>query len=261
MRITPFIFMAAGLAVALFAPVVHAGGQDSSYADDDGRWHYRVAPYLWATGMSGDIGLGEQAPVGSIDASFSDVWDHLDIAGMLMMDARRDRWGIATDLFYAKLSMDSDAFVGQGFGTVDVDTRNKIVQLAATYRASSTATGHLDLVGGVRYSDVNTTFKVGSGPSLPDEVRATDSQNWVDGFVGLRGENRVSDRWALFGQLDAGAGGTDLSWQAIAGARYFLESGNSVDFGYRFLSQDYASNDFVYDVQMGGVFAGMSFRF
>ncbi len=213
MRISQSRLVAAGLAVAFFAPAAPAAaaaGQASPHDSQDGDWHYRVAPYLWATGLSGDIGLGEQAPVGSIDAEFSDVWDHLDIAGMLMFDAQRDRWGIAADFFYAKLSVDSDAYADAGYGTVDVDTKNKIVHLAATYRLSSTDAGHLDLIGGLRYSDVNTTLKVGAGPSLPDEARATDSQNWVDGFVGLRGDSRVSDRRGLFGQFDAGAGGTDL---------------------------------------------------
>ncbi|TQD51300.1 hypothetical protein [Marilutibacter aestuarii] len=261
MRSLRLLLMSAALAAPLLPCTARAAGASNDYESDDGAWHYRVAPYLWGTGMSGDIGLGDAGPVGSIDASFSDILANLDIAGMAFVDARRDRWGIAADFFYAKLSNDTNAFVDQGYGKVEGETKNKIVHLGATYRVTRTGTSHLDLIGGIRYTDANTTIKVGAGPSLPGGARATDSQNWVDGFVGLRGAAQVSERWGLFGQLDAGAGGTDLSWQAVAGARWFLQSGNSVDVGYRYLSQDYASNDFTYDLRMGGPFLGMSFRF
>src|SRR4026209_2796703 len=38
----------------------------------DARWHFVAAPYFWASGISGDVSIGDVVTV-PIDASFSDI--------------------------------------------------------------------------------------------------------------------------------------------------------------------------------------------
>ena len=50
-------------------------------------WTFKFAPYFWAAGLSGDIaqfGL----PQVSVDASFDNIFDHLDVGLMAIGEAR-----------------------------------------------------------------------------------------------------------------------------------------------------------------------------
>jgi hypothetical protein len=47
--------------------------------------------------------------------------------------------------------------------------------------------------------------------------RGTD---WWDGIVGGRVRYTPTAHWTIMGYLDAGLGGSDLTWQLAAGASY-----------------------------------------
>ena len=67
-----------------------------------GGWQVVVAPYLWAAGLSGDVGVGGRTA--QIDQSFGDILSDLDIGFMGVTEVRYDRFGVFSDLTYAKLS-------------------------------------------------------------------------------------------------------------------------------------------------------------
>jgi hypothetical protein len=65
------------------------------------QWEFRIEPYAWLTGIDGRTGIGPF--VTDIDQSFSDIFDHLDMAAALQFEARKGRLGLIADGFYAEL--------------------------------------------------------------------------------------------------------------------------------------------------------------
>jgi opacity protein-like surface antigen len=59
----------------------------------------------------------------------------------------------------------------------------------------------------------------------------------------------------------AGGGGSELTWQALAGVDGTFSKHLSAKFGYRYLDFDYDQDDFVYDMAMAGGYAGLGIRF
>jgi hypothetical protein len=50
-----------------------------------------------------------------VDTDFSDIWDELNIAGMVTFDARKDNWGFLGDVIYADLGK------SKSVGSIDID--------------------------------------------------------------------------------------------------------------------------------------------
>ena len=63
------------------------------------------------------------------------------------------------------------------------------------------------------------------------------------------------------GYVDVGGGGSDFTWQALAGANYAISPTMTAKFGYRYLKVDYHRDNFLYDVATGGPNAGIGLRF
>ena len=66
-------------------------------------WSFTIAPYVWGAGINGEVGAFG-LPTVEVDASFSEIFDHLDFGAMLVSELRYGRFGIATDLVFVKLS-------------------------------------------------------------------------------------------------------------------------------------------------------------
>jgi hypothetical protein len=229
-------------------------------APDTAGWSFELTPYFWAIAVEGDVGV-RQLPDVEVDASFSDIWDQLDFAFMGMFEARRNRWGILFDAFYADLSADTNTR-GPLFGKGELELVQQVHSLALAYRVIPRMPA-LDVVGGVRYVYTKTDLDLGSG-ILPGRSESR-KENWFDGFVGLRAELYVTDRWSWRAYADIGAGGSDLTWQALGTVNYRFSDKLQLQFGYRYLSIDYddgsGSNRFLYDVDFSGPYVGLQFRF
>ncbi len=96
---------------------------------------------------------------------------------------------------------------------------------------------------------------------LPTHVE--QSRWWIDPLVGLRGQVNFT-RW-LFAAAQADAGGfgagSQITWntQATLGVNFSRNIG--FEAGYRYMYIDYDKDNFLYDVNMPGVFAGLIFKF
>ncbi len=98
-----------------------------------------------------------------------------------------------------------------------------------------------------------------SVPSSP----VSGSKGWVDPFVGFRGQCRLSDRTYLAGRADIGGFGvsSDLMWNAYGALGVDISERLAVELGYRYLSVDYQSGGFAYDVATKGPFVGVRIEF
>ena len=86
---------------------------------------------------------------------------------------------------------------------------------------------------------------------------------WIDPLVGLRGQVNFT-RW-LFAAAQADAGGfgagsqITVNTQATLGVNFSRHI--ALEAGYRYMYVDYDKDNFLFDVNMPGVFAGLIFKF
>jgi len=97
LRLTQFFLMLTSVVLALagLAPLALA----EEKPDEKRGWEFRVAPYFWFVSMDGNVTAKGQKS--DVDTDFSDIWDELNIAGMVTFDARKDNWGFLGDVIYS----------------------------------------------------------------------------------------------------------------------------------------------------------------
>ena len=59
----------------------------------DSPWSFRVSPYMWFAGMSGDVGVNANLPVIDVDVDFSEVFGAIDWFPPPVMMAGEVRYG------------------------------------------------------------------------------------------------------------------------------------------------------------------------
>lgn len=254
-----------------------------SLADGDGeRWQFRVLPYLWlpALDASADVTLSRLetasgADVGPVDLSAAtdpgNYLSNLNMAFMLMGEARKGPWSIYTDLLYTSFG-DKDTKVRNvtgpaGFLRTEIN-RTARTELSATvwtlaggYRAIERGNFELDLMGGFRYltmdSDLELRLQGADGRFYRQRKVALDQDVW-DGILGVRGQILFpGSDWYLPFYADVGAGESDLTWQAMLGVGYRFDWGE-VTLAYRALGYDFDKNDA--DMTLSGPGLGVGLR-
>ncbi|MEJ1995867.1 MAG: hypothetical protein P8X75_11780 [Limibacillus sp.] len=226
---------------------------------EDGNWSFTVAPYAWMSGISGSVATVPPLPPGEVDESFSDILDDLEGAFLIYGEARKDRLFFMTDIVYTDVSA-SDSFGSGGFATVDVDQENFLIAGAAGYSVIEEPEYRLDLYGGLRYWSIDSTLTL-AGPANRRSI--SYSEDWLDPIAGARLGVPLGENWHF--QFTSGIGGfgigADLEWELFSTVRYQLSDWAWVGFGFRYLSVDYESGGFLYDVDQYGPVLGAAFRF
>jgi hypothetical protein len=251
--------IAALAAMAAFtAAALPAHGQEA--AAPGGGWGFALTPYVWFTGLDGDVGAISGLPAVDVDAGFDDLIEKADLALMLAVEARRGRFGVVADVTYLSLSADG-ATPGRLFGDAEVESDTVFATVAGFYRAVAGDGFSLDVFAGARIWYVDTEIDLGAG-RLPARG-AEDDDLWADPVVGLRGNARLGRGFFLAGAADIGGFGvaSDLTWQALGTLGYRFSDRFAARAGYRHLAVDYEDDGFVWDVELSGPILGASLRF
>jgi hypothetical protein len=252
--------------LTVFAPAVSA----EEKANEQSDWEFQVSPYMWFLSLDGDITVKGQKS--DEDISFSDIWDELNIAGMIAFEGRKDRWGFYGDAIYANLGKDKSG------KRISIDPSINVLWLTAGgfYRLGTwdlsdtpgkkTPAVTVDIFAGGRYTYLDITLEIEDFPNRKG------SEQWVDPLVGTRALWDFSERWAL--AMEGGVGGfgvgSDFSWHAwgLLGYRFplFSKENNAAVFaGYRALYQDYTDGKgddrFQWDVTLHGPILGLNIQF
>src|SRR6476659_1569847 len=75
-------------------------GQPAASQPSSEGWQVQIIPYLWGTSIDGRVGVGRLTT--DVDASFSNVLDHLHFAFMSLGDATwNNKLVLLTDLVYS----------------------------------------------------------------------------------------------------------------------------------------------------------------
>ncbi len=224
----------------------------------ESRWTYSITPYFWAARLSGEtsqFGL----PTVDIDADFSDIFDNLDFAAMLIGEARNGPYSLFGDLIYTKLGASRDTPLGLAADSADVEASTFAGLVGAGYSVLDGPSGRLDVVGGVRVWSVDTDISFNGG--IIGDATFSDGATWVDGLVGVRGNYAFTSNLYVTGWSLVGAGEADLDWDVMAGIGYRINDTFSATLGYRALGVDYSDDGFLFDVVQQGPIAGLTIRF
>ncbi|MFD2813388.1 hypothetical protein ACFSYD_00375 [Paracoccus aerius] len=144
------------------------------------EWRAQVTPYVWATGLGGDITPFTGAPTLSFEKSFSDVLEDLDAAFFLSAYARRDRFVLLGDLSYAASS--KSGLVPRGL-PAEAELRQRSLTVAAGWRAIDSGGLALDVLGGLRAWTIKAEISVAGARSAGRGTRISSTRSWRCGPI------------------------------------------------------------------------------
>ena len=234
----------------------------TSYAMNTGNaWQFNIAPYLWATGMSGTEGIGSSRV--HINQTFSDIWHDLDWGGMLWLDANKDNLGLFINTMYVVLSKD----VTDGPVSADIKNRFGIFSAGASYEVLRRGALAVSPYAGFRYTLNDTAVTLNTPLS---SLRATDNQHWTDPILGLKLLYNFTRAWSIL--LAGDLGGTNAndhySYNVVGLLGYSPQTiftNTTAYLGYRLLDQHYetgsGSSAFNWNMKLFGPVLGVSIAF
>lgn len=218
----------------------------------DNKWDFKVAPYIFMAGISGNISFYSQSV--PIEASFSDILDKLGFAGMFHGEMKKNNFSIMTDIIYIKLKK-GGSLVNEKV-PVDGELEESIIELGGGYTIINNADFNLDALVGARFFNLYTTIST-------SEVTLLDKKlNFIDPYLGARYE-LLFDKWKNNARFDIGGfgAGSEFSWKFNFLIGYELSQKTSLFFGYQGYDVDYQEDRFTYDVYTGGPLLGVNLNF
>ena len=192
--------------------------------------------YLWGAAIDATTQTG-----GDIDLSFNDILDDLDMTFMGGFGARKGKWSLLVDAVYMDISQSDGGsetipILGGAVNvtrTVDTDITMKswITTFGAGYNVVNNERATLDLIGGARYFWIDVDVKLnlsrdGEFLQTSRQVKVSESDHVWDGIVGVRGKINLDKNWYLPYYADVGTGGSQSTWQAMAGVGYQFKWGD-----------------------------------
>ena len=245
-----------GLVFLFTSPFAYT--QEATSGDD--AWQFHVIPYIWMSGISGHVTVkGSRA---SVDDSFSDILENLDVAGFLHLEAAKGKWALFGDGTYVKLSVDRTL--------IDVGSELALVELGGAYRFAELPLGKdgkwvlsFEALAGGRYNYVKSEVEILS------LLKSKQSQDWVDPIVGVRFTAGLTEKLSFRVRGDIGGFGigsaSDFAWNVVAFLGYQLSRRITFGVGWRILDIDHKKGSgrrrFEYDVTTSGPVLGLAFRF
>ena len=264
-RLTVVAFL---LAVALPA----LAQTDTTPAD---AWTWRATLYGWFPSINGTSNFKGLPGGGEIDTNVNPqgYLSRLQFAFMGTLEARRGPWSVIGDAIYLNMGNHSSRITsisGPGGGVViPVDTGTTtnlegfVGMLAGGYAVLQQPVARVDLLAGVRYARLKSSLDwelAGPAGALPQSGSAQVTKDLTDGLVGARGSVDLSSQWFVPWYVDAGAGSSRFTWQAMAGIGYRFGWGD-LTLAYRHLAYDFHSDRIVSDIKFSGPAIAASFRF
>jgi hypothetical protein len=242
-------------------------------------WRFSATLYGWLPTMSGEVAVPlDENPTVSFEMDPGDVLDALELTFQGAAEARKGRWGIATDLIYLDLS-------GSGKRERSFELGDQQVPATVQLKADGSLSGwvwttdaryaviddddrRLQLLGGARMLDLTTEVKLRadgdiSGTPLPGRTAHGEAGNTIwDAVVGIMGRIALGDdkKWFVPYYLDVGTGDSDLTWQGLLGIGYAFGWGDLVG-AWRYLDYDLSNDYHVRELTQSGAAIGVTFRF
>src|SRR5436190_12018803 len=158
--------------VVLSAAVLVLGALDAAAQAPADRWTLSLTPYLWALSAEGNVRYGPPAAGGATPNVTVNTDTALDGAFLVAAEARKGRWSIMTDFIYVGLSSDRSSVRSIDFNpgggpinifntSLDLNTqtelKGRVWNLVGGYSVIYQPRHTMDLIGGFRYFDIEST--------------------------------------------------------------------------------------------------------
>ena len=246
-----------GAVYALALSAAPAAAQAPARTTDD--WTFVASPYVWFTGLSGEVTLPRGLE--SFNADFGDLFEAMKFSFMGLFEARRQNFSLVLDLMYINQQQGVPV---PGFGEYSGGSaRLRTTQASAIglYTLLDQPSARFELGGGLRAWWMNTEIRLDPG-ALPGRS-ADQTTNWVDPIIAARASVRLNDRLSLTGYGDIGGFGvgSEFTWQAMATLDWRISDRISASVGYRWVQIDYEASRANIDLDMSGPIIGASLRF
>jgi hypothetical protein len=245
-------------------------------------WRFSLTPYLWLPNINGTLKYAIPPGGGGrpeVETGPNNYLENLSFALMLAGEARKGRWSIFSDLIYLDFDDEGSAVKAVNFGgdriatTLNASTRSSFTGLAWTFGAGHVVMQdpkhRLEVLGGVRYFGVKASsdwqlsgaLSGPNGQTFAQSGGISQKEELWDAIVGLRGRLKLGDGgWFLRYYLDAGAGSSALTAQALAGVGYAFKWGEVIA-AYRYIYYDLKGDGLLQDVRFAGPAIGATFSF
>jgi hypothetical protein len=217
--------------------------EEPALTKPDASWTFVVEPYLWLAGIDGK-GSADTSPPTSID-----VWGKLSGAFMIRGEARAPHSGFTLLADGLTLTLkDEDGFT---------QTRTEATMGELGVAVPIADRGRIEAIAGVRRIDLDFDVELGG------VVTGRAGAEWIDPWVGVRGDFDLGGDWSVLVRGDVGGFGvgSDLTWQAAASFDVDLSDTFRLGLGYRALSIEYEDDDLDFDAVIHGPLLGLAIVF
>jgi hypothetical protein len=234
--------VARGCALAL---LLAAG---SARADSSGM-DWIATAYVWGAE------IGADARSRSVDLSFSDIVDKLDMALMGRVEAQGDDFGGFVDVVYMSISDSASRPVADLRAELDMT----LMDLAFVWSPTEGRYSGPEVYGGMRYISPDFGLRV-QFPQQPPIQTGLDT-SYTDFLLGGRYVAAINDDWRLVFSGDLSSGDTEGTW-SLSGYGIYRNGPHRFYGGYRHLEAEFeAGSDVAVDTSFSGPVLGYGFAF
>ncbi len=271
------IFLAA---TALFTGSVFAGMETSKAVSQEvvparpapEPFEFRLGLPGWMAGLSGELGV--RGVSADLDVKFTEILERLEhIPLVLSLYGRYERWEFFADGQYLKLS-DSAELPGLLFSRADAEVESAFVEAFVGYRVISSERAVLSLYAGARYNYLSSDLQVFDNGDprfpilrralgIPDSLRVSGSEGWVDPVIGIGGKVRIARPVMLYAKGDIGGFGaaSDFAWQVQGGFEFQITRWLYSNVAWRYMKFDYTSGGFTNKTELNGPLLEVGVKF
>jgi hypothetical protein len=239
-------------------------------------WQFAALVYFYYADVNGKATFPNGAS-SEVSVSANDIINNLKFGVLGSFEARKENWGVFTDLIY----LDAGQFKSQVHNftigniglpadvsaSANFDLKSIVWTLAGSYRVVARPNVVLDLLAGARLLDVKAkldwTLNGNIGPiPLPGRAGTAESKDhWVDGVVGIKGRVAFGPelKWFAPYYADVGTGDSDLTWQLFGGLGYSFNWGQIIG-GWRYVDYKFKSNSALESQSFNGPMLGVAFH-
>lgn len=224
------------------------------------KWEFAVAPYLLFPNLSGEITVN--GILLDADASAKDVFENLELGGMLYLEATSDKWAIILDGYFVNLNASGTTPVLER--EIDYRMNQLAITGAGLYRLNSWA----EVGIGGRINSVGSKLYIEPGEIVLPGRNFTMSETWFDPLLVARAMTRFNTtKWRLGIIADFGGFGigSDYAWQINPFAGYQFSKLFEVNAAFRWNGMKYETGSgdelFIYDMTLYGPSIGFMLHF
>ncbi len=226
---------------------------------------FQITPYVWASGLGGDITPFTGAPTVSVSKSFSDLLGDLDAAFFVSAYARRGNLVFMGD--FSTSSSSRSGVTPSPPAPAALPASGKMRQTSITalagYRVASSPDATFDILGGLRHWRLRGEVDVPPIPGVFPGASAMRSASFTDPIIAARANFQLAPGWSALLYADVGGfgAGSRQTAQLLGTVNYQFRQNTFLSAGYRHLHVDYRSGGTRFDMRMSGPILGATFRF